>query len=191
MNPILLDIPEHIEGERIYLRTCKPGDGPMVHDAIAASKEELKAWMPWAHQDQTVEETEINLRRAQAEFILREDIRLYVMRKKDDVFLGSTGLHRINWETRKFEIGYWMDTRHTKQGYMTEAVEVLTAFAFNELLANRVEIRCDSKNLNSRRIPEKLGFTLEGTLKHDSYDATGIFLRDTCIFAKIRKENGL
>ena len=188
MNPILLDIPERIEGDRIYLRTCEPGDGAMVHNALMASKEELKAWMPWAQKDQTVEETEENLRRAQAAFILREDIRLYVMRKEDDTFLGSTGLHRINWDTRTFEIGYWLDSRYTKQGYMTEAVEILTAFAFNELLANRVEIHCDSLNVNSKRIPEKLGFTLEGILRHDSYDATGIFLRNTCIYAKLRIE---
>ena len=195
MNPILLDIPERIEGHRIYLRTCKPGDGPMVHDAIIASKEELKAWMPWAHLDQTVEDTEENLRRAQAEFILREDIRLYVMRKEDNVFLGSTGLHRMNWEAGRFEIGYWMDARYTKQGYMTEAVELLTYFAFNELKANRVEIRCDTRNLDSRRIPEKLGYILEGILRNDNYDSTGSFLRDTCIFSKLREEfqlkNGL
>ena len=188
MNPILLDIPERIEGKRIYLRTCKPGDGPMVQDALVASRAELKEWMPWAQQDQTVEETEENLRRAQARFILREDIRLYVMRKQDDVFLGSTGLHRINWDTRTFEIGYWMDSRYTKNGYMTEAVDVLTTFAFNELQANRVEIRCDSRNVNSKRIPERLGFTLEGILRHDSYDATGLYLRNTCIFAKLRIE---
>lgn len=188
MNPILLNIPERIDGERIYLRTCRAGDGPMVHEAILASKEELKLWMPWAQHDQTIDETEENLRRAQAKFILREDIRLYVMRKKDDVFLGSTGLHRMNWETRKFEIGYWMDTRYTKKGYMTEAVQVLTTFTFNELLANRVEIRCDPKNTNSRRIPERLGYTLEGTLRHDNYDSTGTLLRNTCIYAKTRND---
>ena len=195
MNPILLDIPERIEGNRIYLRTCKPGDGQMVHNALVASKEELKKWMPWAQQTQTVEETEENLRRAQAQFILREDIRLYVMKKEDNTFLGSTGLHRINWDTRSFEIGYWMDSRYTKQGYMTEAVEILTTFAFNELQANRVEIRCDSSNVNSKRIPERLGFTLEGILRNDSYDATGTSLRNTCIFSKLRNEfqikNGL
>jgi RimJ/RimL family protein N-acetyltransferase len=94
----------------------------------------------------------------------------------------------MNWETRKFEIGYWMDSRYTKKGYMTEAVELLTNFTFNELLANRVEIRCDPKNINSRRIPERLGYTLEGTLRHDSYDSTGTSLRDTCIFSKIRND---
>lgn len=188
MNPILLDFPERLDGSRIYLRPCKPGDGPMVHDAILASKEELKPWMPWANRDQTLEETEENLRKAQAEYILREDIRLYVMRKEDDIFLGSTGLHRMNWETKKFEIGYWMDSRYSKKGYMTEAVELLTNFTFDKLLANRVEIRCDSKNINSRRIPEKLGYTLEGTLRHDSYDSTGTSLRDTCIFSKIRSD---
>lgn len=188
MNPVLLDFPEKIEGERIYLRPCKPGDGPMVHDAILASLEELKPWMPFAHLNQTVDDTEGNLRKAQAEFILRNDIRLYIMRKEDDAFIGSTGLHRIDWDIRKFEIGYWIDSRYAKKGYMTEAVDLLSRFAFIELDANRIEIRCEPTNVNSRRIPEKLGFTLEGILRKDSLNATRTELRDTCIFAKLRED---
>lgn len=186
MNPILLDIPERIEGERIYLRSCKPGDGPMVHDAMTASIEELKPWMAWANRSQSIDETEVNIRESYAEFILRKDLRLHIMRKADDVFLGATGLHRIDWEALKFEIGYWVDSRHAKNGYVTEAVNLLTHFAFNELNANRIEIRVDTENKASRRIPENTGFTLEGILRHDSYNAAGTTLRSTCVYSKIR-----
>ena len=67
---------------------------------------------------------------------------------------------------------------------MTEATEAITNFAFTELNAKRVEIRCDTRNTKSRAIPERLGFTLEGILKNDSLSADSKELRDTCIFAK-------
>lgn len=186
MNPILLEFPEKIESERLYLRVCLPGDGKMVYEAIQASIEDFKKWLPFANNTQSVEETEINIRKSYSQFLLREDIRIHIFRKEDDVFIGSTGLHRINWDVRKFEIGYWCDSRYQKNGYMVEAIQRLVEFAFTDLSANRVEIRCDPENLNSRRIPEKLGFTLEGILKKDSLSADGKELRDTCVFAKVK-----
>ena len=84
----------------------------------------------------------------------------------------------------KFEIGYWIDTRFAGRGYITESTQALTKFAFTELNAKRVEIRCDSLNLKSRSIPERLGYTLEGILKNNSISVESKELRDTCIFAK-------
>lgn len=68
---------------------------------------------------------------------------------------------------------------------MTEAVEALTMFAVKEFGAKRVEIRCDPENIRSRRIPEKLGFILEGVLRQDDVSADGMSLRNTCVFSKI------
>ncbi len=187
MNPILVEFPERIETERLYLRACLPGDGKIVYDAIQASIEDFKKWLPFANKDQTVEETEINIRESYSQFLLRKDIRLQIFRKEDDVLVGSTGLHRINWDVRKFEIGYWCDSRYQKKGYISEAVENLVDFAFEHLQANRIEICCDPDNENSRKIPEKLGFTLEGILRKNSLSANGKELRDTCIFAKIKE----
>jgi ribosomal-protein-serine acetyltransferase len=67
-----------------------------------------------------------------------------------------------------------------------EAVQGISTFAFNELEARRIEIRCDSKNEKSRKIPERLGFTLEGILKNDAISVDGKGLRDTCIYAKVK-----
>ncbi|MBI0576992.1 GNAT family N-acetyltransferase [Neobacillus cucumis] len=186
MKPILLDFPEQFYTERLRISMPLPGDGKLVYAATQASIKELKPWMPWAHKNQTEEDVEVNIRDAHAKFLTREDLRLHLFDKETGEFIGSSGLHRINWTVPKFEIGYWIDTRYSRRGYITEAVQGITEFAFTELKARRVEIRCDTKNTKSRAIPEKLGFTLEGILKNDALSGDGKELRDTCVFAKIR-----
>ncbi|WEK56016.1 MAG: GNAT family N-acetyltransferase [Candidatus Cohnella colombiensis] len=186
MNPVLLDIPTEFTTSRLHIRIPRPGDGEAVFESIQASLNELKQWMPFAHEEQTVEKVEANLRNAHAQFHTREDLRLLLFRKADNVYIGSSGLHRMNWEVRKFEIGYWIDTRYSGQGYMTEAVEGISDFAFKVLHARRVEIRCDTLNMKSKAIPERLGFALEGTFHNDDLSVDGSRMRHTHIFAKIR-----
>jgi RimJ/RimL family protein N-acetyltransferase len=185
MKPILREFPEEFTTERLLIRKPLPGDGKAVYEAIQVSLKELKQWMPWAHMNQTEQDVEVNIRDSIAKFITREDLRLHLFNKETGEFIGSSGLHRINWAVPKFEIGYWIDTRHSGRGYITESTEAITNFAFNELHAKRVEIRCDPTNTRSRAIPEKLGFTLEGILINDSLSVESRELRDTCIFAKI------
>jgi RimJ/RimL family protein N-acetyltransferase len=184
MNPILFDFPEEFYTERLVIRMPKPGDGKAVYEAINASMNELKPWMPWAHRDQTEQDVEENIRNAYVKFLAREDLRLHIFHKETGVFIAASGLHRINWQVPRFEIGYWIDTRYSGNGYITESVEGITKFAFNELKAKRVEIRCDSGNIKSRAIPEKLGYSLEGILKNDGLSADGKDIRDTCVYAK-------
>ncbi|MBV7504714.1 GNAT family N-acetyltransferase [Bacillus sp. sid0103] len=185
MKPILLEFPDQFYTERLFIRMPLPGDGKAVYQAMQASLHELKEWMPWAHREQTEEDVEANIREAHAKFLTREDLRLHIFHRETMEFIGSSGMHRINWMIPKFEIGYWIDTRFSRKGYITEAAEAITKFAFNELNAKRVEIRCDSKNIKSRAIPERLGFTLEGILQNDEISANSQDLRDTCIYAKI------
>ena len=45
----------------------------------------------------------------------------------------------------------------------------------------------DDRNERSRRIAERLGYVLEGTLKNDARDVQGN-LRDTRVYAKIRMD---
>ena len=50
---------------------------------------------------------------------------------------------------------------------MQEAVRAMLDYGFNQMKLHRIEICTDSENLASRRIPEKLGFTLEATLREE------------------------
>lgn len=184
-DPILLEISEGFESERLLIRAPLWGDGAAINEAVRESIEELRPWMPWAKNIPTIEASEAEIRRSRLQFIERKDLRLLLIHKKTGLLLGSSGLHRIDWHARKFEIGYWVRTSFEKQGYVTEAVNAITSFAVQELQANRIEIRCDSRNLRSAKTAERSGFTLEGILRNDTCDVDGS-LRNTMVFSKVR-----
>ncbi|MFA1822591.1 GNAT family N-acetyltransferase [Virgibacillus oceani] len=187
---ILKDFPNEFRTERLLIRLPLPGDGKAVYEAIQASKDELKLWLEFAQHDQSLEQTEANVREAHADFLKRTDMRLHIFHYETNEFIGCTGLHAIDWEVPKFEIGYWIDSRQTGKGYITEAVQGVTNFAFQTLEANRVEIRCDAKNNKSRAIPERLEFPLEGIHYKDAVEIDGSELRDTCVYAKVMRDRG-
>ncbi|CVN39048.1 acetyltransferase [Streptococcus pneumoniae] len=187
MNPLLLDIPLQLETEILILRAPhQTGDGKIVNQAIKDSFSELKAWLPFAHELPTAEETEINLRNAHINFLKRESFRFLIFDKNSNHFIGTTSLQRIDWTIPKCEIGYWINTKFSGNGYMTEAVEKLADFGLNNVKFRRIEIRCESTNLKSRAIPEKLGFVFEGTLRNDDLSADGSKLTDTCFYSIIK-----
>lgn len=185
MDALLLDFPESFESDRLTIRAPRPGDGAEMNAAVHETFDNLKVWMPWAQQMPTLEESESFVRRAQCEFLAREDLTLFLFLKDTNTIVGASGLHRINWDIPKFEIGYWCRKRFQGQGYISESTEAITKFAFETLAAKRVEIRCDAKNVRSQRIPNRLGFKLEGTLRNDALSPSGE-LRATLVFAKIK-----
>ncbi|NEW05342.1 GNAT family N-acetyltransferase [Paenibacillus sp. SYP-B3998] len=184
-DPILYSIPESFESKRLLIRAPLWNDGVTVNEAIIESIEELRLWMPWARNIPTIDESELRIRQSRLQFLDRTDLRLLLFKKETGQLIGSSGLHRIDWQSRKFEIGYWVRTSCGNQGYITEAVEAITNYAVNDLQANRIEIRCDARNARSARVAERLGFTLEGILRNETCDEDGS-LRDTMVFAKVR-----
>jgi len=189
MEPILIDVPERIATERLVLRSPRAGDGPLVNQAIAVSHAELAPWMPWAGTMPSVDESEAHCRRQQARFLLREDFVFFMFVRDaaggEGELVGGTGLHRIDWTVRKFEIGYWRKTGCEGRGFVTEAVRALARLAFDALDARRVEIRMDDNNASSWRVAERAGFTLEALLRFDSATPTGE-PRSTRIYARVR-----
>jgi RimJ/RimL family protein N-acetyltransferase len=186
LNPILQDIKTAIETERLLIRKPEIGDGKAVNNAIKASVTELKRWMPWMQEVPAPEDTEENIRESVANWINRTNLRMLVFHKDTGEFIASSGFHAINWDVPKVEIGYWMDTRYTGQGYMTEAVDALTAYAFTELGVKRVQILCDEANKASRAVAERVGYQLEGIHYCDSLSADRKTVRNTAYYSMTR-----
>lgn len=185
-TPILRDFPERITTQRLLIRSPQPGDGAENCAAIQESMAELRPWMPWAQENLTADTQEAIMRRAHADFMARTDLMLLLLLKGSNTIIGSSGLHRIDWRVPKFEIGYWLRTSYTGQGYMTEAVNAIAAFAFETLEARRLEIRCDERNTRSAAVARRCGFALEGILRHNARDHFTGQLENTLVFAQIR-----
>jgi RimJ/RimL family protein N-acetyltransferase len=185
MNPILLDFPDSFDSERLTIRCPRPGDGARVRQAALESQEELRQWMPWAKTIDTTESFEALMREAQSKWIKREDLWLLLFLKGTDELVGGSGLHNLDWDVPKFEIGYWLRTTMTGKGYITEAVNAITSFAFDSLKAERVEIWMNDRNTKSWRVAERCGFHLDGIFRKDSRDVDGN-LRDSRMYSKVR-----
>ena len=189
IDPLMIELPAVLEGERLLLRAPRAGDGAALHDAMVESIESLKPWMPWAQTLPTPQDSELTCRQMAARFVQRTDLPLYIFERAADGgcgrLIGGTGLHRFDWSVPRFEIGYWCRTSLQGHGFVTEAVRTLARFAFDGLRARRVEIRMAGHNTRSRAVAERCGFTLEGVLRQDSLDRNGQ-PRDTVVYARVR-----
>jgi RimJ/RimL family protein N-acetyltransferase len=176
-------VPTSLLTARLLLRVPRGGDGPAIHAAIRDSFETLTLWMPWARRMPTIAESETFAREAAARFRNREDLNYLMFPRDEGPLLGAIGLHSIDWGVPRFEIGYWLRESARGQGHMTEAVRGLTAMAFEQLGAERMEIRCDSRNAPSAAVATRAGYQLEAVLRRHSRDNQG-GLRDTLVFVR-------
>ncbi len=186
MDPLLEDVPERIETERLILRTPSGLDAPALNAAVCESLGDLRIHMPWAQSEPSLLQSHAECRRMQARFLLRDDLPLFLFERRVDgtegAFVGGTGLHRIDWALRCFEVGYWCRSSRQGRGYVTEAVQALSRFAFERLQARRVEVRMDDTNERSWKVAERAGFALEGVLRSNCLNPLGA-ARDTRVYA--------
>lgn len=189
MEPLLEDVPERIESPRLIIRVCNAGDAPALNAAVCESLAALRPYMPWAQTPPTLAQSAAECRRLQARFLLREDLPMFMFERDaqggEGAYVGGIGLHRIDWQVRRFEIGYWCRSGRVGEGFVSEAVAALTQLTFDELRARRIELRTDDGNQRSWRVAERAGFTLEGVLRCQALTPQGE-PRDTRIYAKLR-----
>lgn len=177
-------LPEKLTTEHLEIRVARPGDGAMFNEAILDSHDMLAPWLGWVSPRPTLAESEMSCRKAFARFLLNEDLMAFFILKSTGELVGGSGLHDADWKLRKFEVGYWGREKFRGKGYITEGVGALTDYALRTLKARRVFLTTDEKNTRSRKLADRLGFVLEGLLRHDRFDVQGK-VRNTCVYARI------
>ena len=180
----LIPLFDELRGERVVVRPYRPEDAPALHEAVAESRDHLRPWLPFADEHQTVEESLDFILHSSADWLLRQVMPVALFDAETGRFVGGSGLHPNNWDARVFEIGYWTRASEQGHGYITEAVRLLTDFAFDSLAANRVFIRCDARNTRSAAVAERLGFVREALVRNEMRAVDGS-LRNTLVFALI------
>ena len=66
-------------------------------------------------------------------------------------------------------LGYSLDKDYINKGYMTEAVNEVTHYAFEVVKLHRIEANIMPRNIASKRVLEKCGFIEEGYSKNYLY----------------------
>ncbi len=97
------------------------------------------------------------------------DYVLGAFRADTGALVGSFCLTRIF--PGVYELGYWAAKEQRGQGYSMEAARALCDWGWETLEVHRMEWWAMVGNAASRKLAEKLGFTLEGTLRKRAISA--------------------
>jgi ribosomal-protein-alanine N-acetyltransferase len=85
-----------------------------------------------------------------------------VAERRSDRCIGLVNYHHREAHNKRLEIGYILARSHYRQGLMTEALQALITYCFDELGMHRIEAMIDPGNDASMRLVARLGFRREG-----------------------------
>jgi RimJ/RimL family protein N-acetyltransferase len=80
-------------------------------------------------------------------------------------FLGSVEVTLLDRRSGRGEIGYWVASQARRRGVAVRAVQLLSAWAFEDLGLERLELLIEPENEPSQRVAEAAGFMREGLLR--------------------------
>ena len=145
-----------IKGERVLLRF------PLKRDAaefLALNRRSTSLNRGLASPPTTTDEFDT--------FILRnkrpDGLCFLICRIADNAILGSIALSQIaRGNFHSAYLGYQIGAEFSRQGYMTEAIQLMLCHAFNDLKLHRLEANIQPGNTASIALVKRAGFVREG-----------------------------
>ena len=150
-----------LETRRLLLREMQPQDAEALFRVL--SDEEVMRYYDQLPLTK-VDEARHIIERHHQRFERGEAIRWGITLKGEDVIIGNCGFF---WEAqnRLARLAYVLARAYWRQGIMTEALQALLQFGFEEKDLHRIEAEVAVENIASCRTLQKLGFREEGTLR--------------------------
>lgn len=186
-----------IYGDQIILKAYEKSFTPLLFEAAYESRGgEFSRWMPWCHEDYTIEEsrtfvekTEENWRHSENIWQRGMEFGYAIFDAKTEKFLGGVGLNQPNEEHNFYNLGYWVRVSSQKRGVASRATHLLAKAAFEDLPVNRIEILAAVENIPSQKAAEKAGAQREGVLRKRL--SIGGRIHDAVIFSFVREDFSL
>jgi ribosomal-protein-alanine N-acetyltransferase len=151
-----------IETERLLLRGPKPEDLQHVY-RIHSDPEVMRFYgvLPY----DSVEKAQKHLDWLYSLHREGKGLRPVITVKGLDTYIGDVGYYDYEQKHHRAEIGYILAKEYWGNGFMSEALEAMLKYGFNEMGLNRVQALIDPRNQASQRVIEKQGFKYEGTFR--------------------------
>ncbi len=149
--------------DEISISLAIPHHAEAIFALTDRNRQYLRRWLPWLDGTKAASDTKPFLDQQLLRFARGEALLATVFYR--GALAGVAGFHLIDRANRIGSIGYWLGEEFNGKGIMTSVVGELIGIGKAFYSLQRIEIRCATDNLRSRAIPERLGFTHEGTLR--------------------------
>lgn len=177
---------KELETDRLLLRKQRIEDLPSYHEELASSKQ-VAAYMLWNASDDMAVTAE-NLSKCLDSYQEKGYYRWIIEKKESHQLIGVIQLVRLDEKEDSCEFAYMLGEKHWNQGFMTEALQRVFAFAFEEL--NLSVIRADHfcENPASGKVMQKAGMKWIGQAKDVHQNDKGL---NEVVLYQITKEDFL
>ena len=177
-------LPERLETDRLVLRVRTIADAEAIH--AYASLPEV-AYPAAFHPVKTLEDEIYYLEHILPERNQKDNLPAGygIVVKATDTVIGSVDFNHRH-EDDVLEVGYTLHPDYWGRGYVPEAARTLIDLGFKNLGLHKIELVCFGYNIQSQRVAEKLGFTLEARIR-DRKDVQGKRC-DSLIYGLLRSE---
>lgn len=175
-----------IETRRLLLAPIDASDAKDLWYAVDASRRELEPWLPWVPFNV---DPDASYRYADASAVDWDNVRACrfgIRERATKKFVGVVGLESFAHLHLSAELGYWLRTDATGQGYMTEASNGVLTWAFRDLKAHRIRVAAATGNHASLAVIRRLGFSFEG-IAREAEHCHGRWL-DHAVFGMLSKD---
>ena len=175
---------ERLETERLILRVRTVADAEDIHAYASLPEVAYPAGFPPV---KTLEDEVYYLEHILPECNQKENLPAGygIVVKGTDKVIGSVDFNYRHADD-VLELGYTLHPDYWGRGYVPEAARALIDLAFKELGLHKIELTCFGYNVQSQRVAEKLGFTLEARIRDRKY-AQGNRC-DSLIYGLLRSE---
>lgn len=134
-------------------------------------------------QNLTKADSKAYIGRKQIENASKTEFTWAIREKTSNVVAGLVILKELDWEKESGEFAYCIGAKYEGRGWVTAAIKELSAFAFENLGLQRLQIIAHETNLASLRVAEKNGYTWQKKLLK-SYTPPGSEALDMELFEK-------
>lgn len=157
------ELPERVETERLILRNRTVADAEAIFDFASRPEVSYPAGFPPV---KTLKEEIYYLEHLLPERNQKDNLPAGygIVVKGTDTVIGSVDFNHRH-EDDVLEIGYTLHPDYWGRGYVPEVARALIDLAFKELDLHKIELTCFGYNVQSKRVAEKLGFTLEARIR--------------------------
>ncbi|HEX2451576.1 MAG TPA: GNAT family N-acetyltransferase [Gemmatimonadales bacterium] len=91
----------------------------------------------------------------------------FAVRHDGGELVGVVGLHQIDRDQLRAELGYWIGVPWWGRGYATEAAGAVVAYGFENLGLHKIHAHYLARNPASGKVLERIGMRREGLLREE------------------------
>ncbi|MGB6150812.1 MAG: GNAT family N-acetyltransferase [Pricia sp.] len=136
-----------------------------ICDLMVANADRFKRYFPQTlAQNLNPELAQIFVDKKVRQFTLEHEFLFVLKEKESRTVIGLVYIKEIDWKTKQAELAYCIGYTHEGKGYMTEAVQALSAHALNDLGLRTLRIIVHKSNLGSIQVAIKCGYLWKTTL---------------------------